>query len=206
MIINCIYNIHFKKIVPKKDDTQMVEYIYTRFLIFYLDDIYTRLFSLSGDNEEYDEDIYFQYLRIRAELDNINHYTYKDGNKTYHGIFTLLQIYEKNRYKWKGNYLEDFISGLRTEGKGLQNVYERLLKQHNALHSNFQKTIMLTKKIIGTQRTRKTAKPTTARRNSQQTRKTQRTRTQQRKNQQRRKTQQKLSSLSSIMETERGEI
>ena len=191
MIINCIYNIHFKKIVPKKDDMQMIEYICIRFLIYYLDDIYTRLFSLSGDNEEYDEDIYFQYLRIRAELDNINHYTYKDGNKTYHGIFTLVQIYEKNRYKWKGNYLEDFISGLRTEGKGLQNVYERLLKQHNALHSNFQNTIMLTKKLIGTQRTRKTAKPTTVRRRTQQTRKTQRTRTQQRKYEQRRKTQEK---------------
>jgi hypothetical protein len=168
LIINSIYNIHFNKIEVKEDDKKMVEYIYTRFLIYYLDDIYTRLFSLSGDNEEYDEDIYYQYLRIRAELHNINHYTYKDGNKDYHGIFTIVKIYEKDRYKWKVSYLEDFIPSLRTEGKGLQNVYERLLKEHNTLHSNFKRSIMLMKKVSVKPRTQLSVKTQSMRKSQEQ--------------------------------------
>ena len=172
----------------------MLEYIYTRFLIYYLDDIYTRLFSLSGDNEEYDEDIYFQYLRIRAELHNINHYTYKDGNKDYHGIFTVVKIYEKDRYKWTGNYLEEFIPSLRTDKKGLQNVYERLLAEHNTLHHNFKRTIMLSKKLDVKPRTAKVSIKTQSMRKTQKQRTVTR-KSQKKKSQQTRKSQKKLRSI-----------
>lgn len=208
-IINTIYNIHYNKIQLEEDDKKqleendtiqvkendkdMVEYIYIRFLIYYLDDIYTRLFSLSGDNEEYDEDIYYQYLRIRAELHNISHYTYNiNGNKDYHGIFTLVKIYEKNRYKWKVSYLEDFIPSLRTEGKGLQYVYERLLAQHNTLHNNFKRTIML-KKLVVKPRTQLSVKTQSMRKTQEQ--RTVTRKSQKKKSQQTRKSQKKLQSI-----------
>ena len=162
IIINGIYKIHYSKIKAKNNlQQEILHYIYVRFLIYYLDEIYTRLFSLSGDNETYDEDLYYQYLRIKAELHNINYYTYENGIKNYHGIFTLVKIYEKDRYKWTATYLEEFMPELRTDKKGLIHVYELLLNDHNKLHENFERSIILfAKKLIKLTRKRtKQAKP-----------------------------------------------
>jgi len=159
MIINGIYKIHFSNIVPKgTKEKQMLEIINKRFIVYYLDEIYTRLFSLSGSNETYDEDIYYQYLSIKGELDKIKEIIIQDAND----IFKLVEIHEKLRDKWNGFYLEEIKSSLRGD---LTTIHKRLVDEHNNLYDIITKNIVMNL----TPTTRKRARTTSARTTSART-------------------------------------
>ena len=104
-----------------------------KFILSYLDSLYTRLFSLKqysngGDDNDYpsfDENIYEQYLIIYKELISIDLFLETSNLKE------LRAIYNKKRYEWKGADLKPYMRELNG---GLNEVDDKLHKYYEELH------------------------------------------------------------------------
>ena len=135
---------------PKMEGGYIIEYIYDegnfrstisveeknpikKFILFYLDSLYSRLFSLKqysngGDDNDYpsfDENIYEQYLIIYKELISIDLFLETSNLKE------LKAIYNKKRYQWKRADLKPYMEELNG---GLNEVDDKLHKYYEELH------------------------------------------------------------------------
>lgn len=112
--------------IKEKDHTK-------KFILLYLDSLYSRLFSLKqysngGDDKEYpsfDDNVYEEYLIIYKELKNIE--SYLESNN----LSDLTNIYYKKRYQWKAADLKPYMKEL--DG-GLDEVDDQLHKYYENLH------------------------------------------------------------------------
>ena len=161
-----------------------------RFLFYYLDEIYTRIFLLAGEHETYQDDLHFVYLKILAELFNIfdnilvknqsggqlnvfssSHENipmlpsnYKEinlnGPITLENIKKIEDIYVEHRNIWTFEYLKNFEHVL----KG--NLFEmdiQLSEFHKKLHDFVMANYRkdIIKTSGGSKKTRKTKKCST---------------------------------------------
>ena len=143
-----------------------------RFLFYYLDDIYTKIFILAGEHEEYQDDLHFVYLKILAEMFNIfdnilvqqggqlnifssSHENipmlpsnYKEinlnGPITLKNMKKIETIYFTHRNTWSFEYLKNF------ENIVTGNLFEmdtQLSEFHKKLHDyvmdNYKKDVMI---------------------------------------------------------------
>jgi hypothetical protein len=98
--------------------------IFTRFLIYYIDEIYSNILALSDyDDNTFQDDLYLEHLRMYAELYNLEQYI-NDERK-------IVSIYFDLRKKWTVNYLEEFRISLRGSFEHI--IESKLLPYHNRL-------------------------------------------------------------------------
>jgi hypothetical protein len=106
-----------------KNDT-LSNLVFARFLIYYIDEIYSNILALSNyDDNTFQDDLYLEHLRMYAELYSLEKYM-KDKE-------TIVSIYFDLRKKWTVNYLEEFSTSLR--GSFEYMIESKLLPFHNRL-------------------------------------------------------------------------
>jgi len=93
--------------------TKEDKYVVLRFLLCYLDELYTAIFSISANKEDRDDDTYLNYLYIQAQVFNIQMYLYKDESFSLKHVKSIQDIFFTDRYKWTPLYIENFILKLR---------------------------------------------------------------------------------------------
>ena len=95
--------------ITTKEDKNVV----LRFLLYYLDELYTGIFSISGNAKDRDDDTYLNYLYIQAQVFNIQMYLYKDETFSLKHIKSIEDMFFTDRYKWRPLYIENFSVRLR---------------------------------------------------------------------------------------------
>jgi len=131
----------FKTSIPNKtyENCSLEEkYMFNRFLIYYLDELYTRLFSLEGEipregrEMQFEDELYNNFSNIYLQLLNIHHYS-KD-------IKSIENIYFIQRHRWTETYIRGSV--LRIERyKNLGN-FKGILKRIHAYLSSLKKFII----------------------------------------------------------------
>jgi len=118
--------------------TSKEKYTYIRFIIFYLDELYTNLFCLEGQipyedgKEQFEEELYNDFLYMYFQIQNIQEYFSSNINLIY-------KMYYENRYKWTEFYIRGIdIKYIRLKNLGkFKDIYDRI--------SSFLKEVKSTK-------------------------------------------------------------
>jgi hypothetical protein len=123
---------------PLDDYSSEEDTFYKRFILYYLDELYTKLFTLEGriqyENKiaQFEYDLYLEYVHVLTELDNI--YSIYKEKKT---ALDLYNLYFINRNKWTSFYLEgenpSIMRYLRKDKIKFGEIAERLYNKHQTV-------------------------------------------------------------------------
>ena len=103
-------------------------YVILRFILYYLDNIYTRIFVISGYHDNsFEADIYYQYLLIFKELTELSN--------NLNNLDNLIALFYTQRFQWKQPDLEP----LKTE---LNGTFEDIEGKLNTYHETLQNRII----------------------------------------------------------------
>jgi hypothetical protein len=116
-----------------KPETKEEKYISLRFILYYLDELYTGIFAITA--EERDDDLYLSYLYLQAQVYNLQDKLYDSGNFTLSNINEILDIFFNQRQKWTPYYLENFNTSLRGS-------YEDIEKRINSKISELKERVV----------------------------------------------------------------
>jgi len=110
-------------------------YVILRFILYYLDNIYTRIFVISGYHDNsFEEDIYYQYLLIFKELTELSN--------NLNNLDNLIALFNTQRFQWKQPDLEPLKSQLN-------GTFENIEAQLNTYHETLQNKIKAIRTNLG---------------------------------------------------------
>jgi hypothetical protein len=95
------------------------KYLYTRFILFYLDELFTDLFSLTGqiqyekNKPQFEDELFLNFLRIDFQLDYISKIVHSSEK-----IDSIIDTYFVNREKWGAFFLLGELHRLERIKKG----------------------------------------------------------------------------------------
>jgi len=103
------------------------KYLYTRFILFYLDELFTDLFSLRGqvqyekNKPQFEDELFLNFLRIDFQLDYISKIIHSSEK-----IDSIIDTYFVNREKWGAFFLLGELNRLERTKKESRYDYSRI--------------------------------------------------------------------------------